>query len=103
MVHEDEILGNRLETTEINTNIIIQNQLELRNLIRANNGNSRRLLSVEHAEPNMIRLDMSLEELAMKSVGLVFIGLFAGVLIGPCIWINKNAITKKTDGPYREL
>merc|ERR1712154_369523 len=39
-MHEDEILGNRIETTEVNTVAIIQNQLALRDLIRGSSSSS---------------------------------------------------------------
>jgi len=108
-MHEDEILGNRIETTEINTVAIIQNQLALRDLIRGSSSSSsgsikakkgKKVASVPITDSMYFSMDIKINSIS-NTAGWqsIFHCGNAGNIRLPGIWFHPDA---DNAGKYRQ-
>merc|ERR1719384_1299666 len=74
--------------------IILHNQLELRGMIKKIDDkiddHSRSKRRMIESQSNMIRFEMSIGELLMKTVGLIFVGVALTLFIGLCVWKKQS-------------
>jgi len=95
-MHNGYIAGSRQQKIMHNSDFILQNQLELRDMIKKiddhhhDSSKSKRRMIESESQSNKIRFEMSIEELVMKIVGLIFVGVALTLLIGLCVWKKKN-------------
>jgi len=91
-LHNGYIVASRSAKIMHNSDAILHNQLELRDMI--SKINRRRMIGFE-TESNMIRFEMNIEELLIKAGVVLFIavisGLFIGLSIGYFVWNKKSS------------